>query len=256
METRSSIYSNAGARIMSSRGGNHNIAMELFRAALECLRANERREPDADNWEESIHGQAESGSNAIFRRAEMHLLHLDDYTTLETDEPSILELGRVPFAQPLQDSTRRHMNVLIAPIQGNGYHPFVYAYPFHLSEHDHMLPQVKSCLIVFNMGLIHQLLNRPSRVVESFYGLALSMISGVPETPDTILVRLALSNNLGVWSFDIGDGELMCTCIESLARLLGSASYQHVEINSMTLIGFQTNIREMLSPADGGSPAA
>jgi hypothetical protein len=59
METRSSIYSNAGARFMSSRGGNHNIAMELFRAALECLRANERPEPDADNWEESIHGHAE-----------------------------------------------------------------------------------------------------------------------------------------------------------------------------------------------------
>jgi hypothetical protein len=63
METRASIYSNVGVRIMATRGGDHtgNIAVELFRIALECLRSNEGTASGADNRDESMQDQSEVG---------------------------------------------------------------------------------------------------------------------------------------------------------------------------------------------------
>jgi hypothetical protein len=62
----------------------------------------------------------------MFRHAELHVQHVEGSTTPETDEP-IVELGSVPFAQSHHDSTRRHLNVVIDPIQSSRYNPFVHA---------------------------------------------------------------------------------------------------------------------------------
>jgi hypothetical protein len=262
MEDLSSAYNNAGARIMETRGGNRAVALELFRAALECMRLTERQELAAmandllqDPIPEDDDDQTVSASEDCLRRADMIMRDLDSYLVPGQDQPSA-ERESASFAAPLQDSTSSHINAIILPIRSRGYDPYVYARPFCFSTDNLVLPHIRSGMIVFNLGLAHQVMNTASLLASNFYELSASMVSSMPLTLDTILLRLALLNNLGVWSFENGDGESMCTCMEHMDVLVETARGIGSRLDPAVFNGMRDNIHELLAPSHGGSPAA
>jgi hypothetical protein len=261
MEDLSSAYNNAGTRIMETRGGNRAVALELFRAALECMRLTERQElaAMANDLEDPVPEEDDdltvSASEDCLRRADMILRDLDSFLVPGQDQPSA-EGGSASFTTPLQDSPSNHINALIVPIRSRGYDPYVYARPFCFSTDTLVLPHIRSGMIVFNLGLAHQAINRESLLASNFYELSASMVSSMPLTLDTVLLRLALLNNLGVWSFENGDGESMCTCMEHMEVLVETARDIGSRMDPAVFNGIRENIQELLAPSHGGSPAA
>ena len=104
-------------------------------------------------------------------------------------------------------------NVILRSFRG--YEPYLYRIPFHLPGNEvtpasldiSQAAQSISCRIVFNLGLIHQTVCRTSCKVASFYEIAATLLSSLPsEFADngemgeiTVLLRIAILNNFGVW---------------------------------------------------------
>jgi hypothetical protein len=161
--------------------------------------------------------------------------------------------------------------------QGACYEPYLYTKPFVIAEADStsmtsspqntvQTSQSISCQIVFNLGLIHQMVCRTSCKVASFYEIAATLLSSLPSTmldddvATMMLLRIAILNNFGVWCFENGEGESMMNSFEQLVdtihedhdALSGSSSI----IDPSIMRGVQANIQAFLTPHDNVSLAA
>ena len=150
-----------------------------------------------------------------------------------------------------------------------GYEPYLYRIPFLLpgspvtsaSMQSPQLTQSISCRIVFNLGLIHQTLCRTSCKVASFYEIAATLLSSLPaEFVDsremaamTVLLRIAILNNFGVWCYENGEGESM---MNSFEQLVDTLEEDQELIDPSVVQGVRANIEAFLIPNNGASLAA
>lgn len=251
---RSAMYNNAGVRMMEVA---HNfVALELFRGALESKLAFER-------FRRPMLNIIEQGDNVpVLRcvtpdlpdslsRAEMHLMNLDNYLSqanlVEQSGTHDLIIDRLDEgATVLADCTT-------LPLQHQGRDPFIFQTPFKIPENEPVVTQIASSVIVFNLGLVHQCMSRTSPKTASFYEISAALLASMPETSDTLLLRIALLNNFGVWSLENGDSGSMRTCMEHLSIAMEE---EGSSIDSATRDGIRSNIFWFLMPSTSGSPAA
>jgi hypothetical protein len=158
-------------------------------------------------------------------------------------------------------------NVVLSSYRG--YDPYLYRIPFLLPGNDvtsssqdaSLEAQSISCRIVFNLGLIHQTLSRTSCKVASFYEIAATLLSSLPsEFTDshdmavtTVLLRIAILNNFGVWCYEKGEGESMTNSFE---QLLDTLDEDQDLIDPSVVQGVRSNIQAFLTPNNGASLAA
>jgi hypothetical protein len=149
------------------------------------------------------------------------------------------------------------------PVQCRGYSPYLYTAPFRFSSDNTQagsmaVAPLNSSFIVFNLGLVHQLMDRTSPKASSMYEISATLLASVPESPETLRLCLALYNNFGVWCFENGIGEAMRECMELLSLALEKVekegdSLMWMEEDSQAM---RSNIDWLLTPPNGGSPAA
>lgn len=167
--------------------------------------------------------------------------------------------------QPLDQVQHQQLYVsgpLVVPTLERGYEPYLYKTFFHVPDHSESI-YISSSYIVFNMGLAHHLDRRIAPHSANYYEIAASMLSiDATLTPDTLLLRMALLNNLGVWCYENGEGDSMRTYMEELSLILTN---ENVEGNTVVtsqsgseafFVGIRSNIQWLLTPLNGGSPAA
>jgi hypothetical protein len=158
-------------------------------------------------------------------------------------------------------------NVILSSFRG--YEPYLYRIPFLLpgnevtsaSQEVTEAAQSISCRIVFNLGLIHQTVCRTSCKVASFYEIAATLLSSLPsefaDSSDmaaiTVLLRIAILNNFGVWCYENGEGESMMNSFEQLVDTLDE---DQDLIDPSVLRGVRANIQAFLTPNNGASLAA
>jgi hypothetical protein len=147
-------------------------------------------------------------------------------------------------------------DTITVPAQSRGYDPYIYRIPFQIPE-EPLSTQIISSIIVFNLGLVHQLASRESSKAAAFFEISAALLASLPESRETLLLRMVLLNNFGVWCFENGDGESMRTCMEHLTIALQDAMQdQTLAIDESTVEGIRSNIQGLLTPLHGGSPAA
>jgi hypothetical protein len=204
---RSAIYNNAGVRMMGV--ANENVALELFRGALESKLAFERCQMPLVN----ISGQGEVVQRCVtpdlpvcLNRAEMHLGNLDTYLSQENSVEH-RSIHHDLLIERLEEGASEMDDGMTVPLQCRGYDPFICKAPFEIPENEAVITQITSSVIVFNLGLVHQCMCRTSPKAASFYEISAALLASIPETSDTLLLRISLLNNFGVWSFENGDGD-------------------------------------------------
>jgi hypothetical protein len=235
---RSATFNNAGA--LAFANGHKSVALELFRGALESKLAFERAHPPT-----STSPQVESRSRErcvtpeSVLRAEGHLSRMDLYSTPNhNDEPyPVLEIAQEPAI----------------PYDIQGFEPYLWQQPFQLSTTSSASSQVTSAIIVYNLGLIHQIASRTSAKAAAFYEISAALVASEDPTADSALLRVALMNNFGVWSFINGEGEALGTCMEHLSMVLREP---HPMVDADVERNVQRNVQWFLAPPNGGSPAA
>jgi hypothetical protein len=204
------------------------------------------------------------------------------------------------------DTTAGTAGVTTVPFEHRGcFAPYLYAHPFDIpittstsspfpTMTNHMSDMVIGSIIVYNLGLVHQLMHRNSKQAASLYELSAYLLTDLPKSNDTLLLRTALLNNFGVWCLENGDGESMLTCMEYLSMALSSVSdtvavqpkpvadssvvsastdstghsnddtaivhdpsQPHSQfLNAAVVQGMRSNIEHILTPHHGSSPAA
>lgn len=255
MSDRSATFNNAGVRIMAL--GNQLVALELFRGALESKLAYERNQRPSVSDQGIIQRCVTPDPPDCLDRAEVHLANLDSY--LGQPQHSSPEQHRHPSAQDqlishLQDGSDILDDTITVPRQSRGYDPYVYMTPFEIPDQP-TSTQITSSVVVFNLGLIHHAMSRTSPKTAAFYEISAALLASMPESPNTLLLRIALLNNFGVWCYENGDGESMRTCMEHLAVAVNDEGSCSI-VDSAVKQGVQSNIQWLLTPLDGGSAAA
>jgi hypothetical protein len=263
MEDRSSIFNNAGVSILLMENGNENVALELFRGALESKLAFERRQLVIDEFAANRHDLPQcpsplsEGSPELMMgsarpdclvQAEMHVQNLETYLSCAAPTE--------PSTGSTADSSTTADGMISVPRQSRGYDPFLYKTPMQIPDGSRWA-QLTSSMIVFNLGLVHQMVSRESSAAAVFYEIAVSLLPHMASTsPDELLLRAALLNNFGVWCFENGDGECMRICMEQLAIAMEEFDRELVALDTTTLQGLRLNVQWLLTPLNGGSPAA
>jgi hypothetical protein len=254
MEDRSAIYNNAGVRVILANVGNHVAALELFGGALEAKRTTEM-----------THGAPQPQDSTTrpppldcVRRAEVHLQSLSSYlTSTSTSSQQALSVGELhEILHQHGSSINAGSDMITVPLSSRGYDPYLYKIPFRISDDQQESPLLSSSAIVFNMGLVHQMISRTGQKTADFYAIAASILSIPPLLSDTLLIRIALLNNLGVWCFENGEGGSMRTCMEQLSIVTSEEEAEASALDAGVLAGVRSNIQWLLNPLNGGSPAA
>jgi hypothetical protein len=231
---RSLVFNNAGARALSH--GHKAVALELFRGALETKLAFERQNPPGGTTHTEPVERCITPECVL--RAESHLSHMDEYSTQ----------NEVEELTPVLDS----VDDAIIPFADRGYDPYVYALPFQLPSAS-ASTQLTSAIIVFNLGLVHQIASRTSAKAAAFYEIAAALLASEAPSPESVVLRVAMLNNFGVWSYENGDGESLRTCMEHLSNVLQQA---RPSLDQQVEDSIKRNIDWLLTPPNGGSPAA
>ena len=247
---------NAGVLALSN--GHVRAALDFFRGALETKLAYERMHPpmdvdestgvtdNEDLWEQG--GRPEGNEGPVMERcvtpdcvirAENHLSNLDYFRTQreDTETSPVLEEGCL---EP------------VIPYESRDFNPYLYLKPFELSRNP-ASTQLTSAIIVFNLGIVHHKGSRTSTKAAAFYEIAAALLSTEPVGDDNMLLRVAMMNNFGVWCFENGDGESLRTCMERLSTVLQNSGHS---IETSVEQQVQRNISWLLTPPNGGSPAA
>lgn len=231
-----------------------SVALELFRGALESKLAFERcQRPllDITDHGEVVQRCVTPDLPDCLNRAEMHLVNLDTYLSQASsvEHPSTHDV----LIARLEEGASVLDDRMVVPLQCRGYNPFIYASPFPIPESESVTTQIASSAIVFNLGLVHQCMSRTSIKTASFYEISAALLASIPETSETLLLRIALLNNFGVWSFENGDGDSMRTCMEHLSIAMEE---EGSSIDHAIQDGVRSNILWLLTPLNGGSAAA
>jgi hypothetical protein len=297
MANRSIDFNNTAVRLMrvedqSSTGNvvNPLVALDMFQGALEVLLDETRRLDDQERQGHEDHrpneGEVDPASceepvptptptaperpvtqetlNCV-QRAELHLETINAYfaeQSLTGDNPI---LPPSLMVQARHDNSRDVRDAIVVPVRSRGYNPYLYKIPFTIAQPMDEDSHLNGSIIVYNIGLAHQLLDSGSVVAPVFYQKAAALLSSVPMlspiSNDTLLLRLSLVNNYGVSCAENGDGETMRTCMEQLARSLdeheSTEAYEDgVLVDATIRDGFRSNIQHLLTPSHGGSPVA
>jgi len=197
--------------------------------------------------------------------ADEHLAHLDDYIRAATSTDSVstsaeplLVGGTIEYQRQVQQQQQSSTSsTTVVPVESRGYNPFICRTPFAIPESDTVPSrnrQYHSAVIVYNLGISHQWFSRYSPKAAAFFEISAALLSsGGGTTEESFLLRICLLNNFGVWCFENGDGDAMRTSLEHLALVLDEQpQLEHSEM----VRGMRTNIRFLLTPLNGGSPAA
>jgi tetratricopeptide (TPR) repeat protein len=241
MADRSRAYNNAGVACLES--GREEIALDLFRGALEAKLSYERSQ-------QSYH--VETNQRCVtpdcLSTAEDHLANLPSYLRQPSPEPS-------PQGVEPMSSSRAPTTTDLVPLESRGYIPYLYAQPFAFQSNS-TSTQLTSAIIVFNLGLVYQLMGRSAQKAAAFYEISAALLANEPDFIDTTctLVRIAMMNNFGVWCYENGEEESLRTCMERLAVVLDCSAGTTMTMEVQE--GVRSNIRLFTAPPSGASPAA
>jgi hypothetical protein len=247
------LFINAGARLLSTAHADELllIALELFRGALESKLALQR-----GGAASVMQGQAPdtaAASNAI-ERATLHLQNLDFYLSPSHKTVTNHVDGGI--------DGQRMSSVTTVPPRERGFEPFVCKMPYFIPEDQPVSITLLSCAIVYNIGLVHQWMDRHSPKTAEFYTIAAMLLMNDPvlaaDYHGTLHLRLALLNNFGVWCYEHGVGDSMRTCMEHLAMALDRQEQKGRDsiVDAGLVQCFRFNIQCLLAPLNGASPAA
>jgi hypothetical protein len=265
-------FNNAGVIILQSDEAkyHYDVALDLFRGALEtklALEFAQKRFPIATDTShndltfllQTIERQVFPSPEAteVIQRAVVHLDHLNLYLTPTPKPPDNVPESRQPI------ETVRSLQLLFAPsstvvppLASQGYQPYLCTFPFFVAE-DSAFSAVASSVIVYHLGLVHQLMERHSVKASDFYTISAALLASEVQTRATILLRISLLNNFGVWCFENGDGESMRVCMEHLSTVLqGEENEDGCLIEAKIIASLRRNILWLLTPPIGVSPAA
>ena len=254
MSDRSATFNNAGVRMMDV--GNQYVALELFRGALESKLSFERNQRPQGTEGGIVQRCVTPDPPDCINRAEDHLANLNTY--LSQAHPVENQSSQDLLILQLQNGANVVADTMSVPLQSRGYDPYIHMTPFEIPV-EPVSTQITSSVIVFNLGLVHHALSRTSPKTAAFYEISAALLASMPETPDTALLRVALLNNFGVWCFENGDGESMRSCMEHLSIAIEGDNEESSNcpiIDSIVKQGVRSNIQWLLTPLNGGSPAA
>jgi hypothetical protein len=248
---------NTGVRLLMI--GNYLKAMEHFRDALVLKLDYERRMPESKDFDSD-------DENVI----EIMMMYDHEESTQEeyrcvTPEPSKNENHVSPPNMSNNSTTHSTFNTCenndpvylpsdtsIVPLgdsnTATNYLPYLCTNPLLLSEAFHLDPSessspetdeaasvMMSCIIIFNLGLTHHLLNRSSFQAMIFYKIAASLLSSsssssflvpiisntTPTSSSELLLRIVLLNNYAVWCYENHQQrDIMSLCFHQLVELL------------------------------------
>jgi hypothetical protein len=139
------------------------------------------------------------------------------------------------------------------PYETQGYSPYICQRPFELPLNRTTSTQLTSAAIIFNLGLVHQVVSKASAKATAFYEIAAALLSSEDSSGESALLRVALMNNYGVLSYLNGEGEALALCMEHLSTVLREP---HPVIDTEIERNIHRNINWFLTPLNGGSPAA
>jgi len=214
-------------------------------------------------------------------RAESHLSNLSRYSTpLDESERRMLAAangGDEASASAIEEG----ISDPVIPYANRDFNPYIYLRPFPLPSQQQQqqqqqqrgssppedsisATQITSAVIVFNLGLVHHHASRRSAKAAAFYEISAALLSAEPISRSTVLLRVAIMNNFGVWCYENGNdnGETLRTCMEHLSTVLDYARRLDNGIDGTSVIdrdveeSVTNNINYIITPPNGGSPAA
>lgn len=210
--------------------GNELVAFDLFCGALQSKLNNAL--------------QANLPPDETIMRAESHILNFCSHVAASRNAEGIIRHPVVPKEEHGSDEE------LGVPLQSRGYEPFLIQEAFMIP--DNASTQLACSTIVFNLGLLHHSACRTSQRAAEFYEISSGLLAMVQGSSATLPLRIALLTNFGVWCYEMGIGGPMRSCMEHLEESLREVQ----PVDSPTHRGLSANIRELLIPSQGASPAA
>lgn len=262
---RSRVFNNAGARMMMT--GNYSMALDLFRGALESKLARERFLHPARGGDMlfATNRCVTPDSMITAQGQRSPPSHEDPAEVEEEAQEEVFDASsREQTQQPtesvapgvVEETAVLHGNSV--PEESRGFSPFLYPRPFEIPDGgtgSSSSSELTSAVIIFNLGLVHQRMNRNSSRAGAFYEISAALLASTSDLSESaIMLKIALLNNFGVWCYENGDGANLQTCMEHLSNI--------VERTSVSLLdqevteGIRANICWLLTPPNGGSPAA
>ena len=236
LSQRSIDFNNAGVRCVET--GEHRIAWDLFKGALEVKLAIERTgEAHAD-----IH--AYRNSNMYIDRAEAHLTNIK---LLKMDK----QLMAAPQGEESETSPRLQSIATWERFSTDPslYTPFLFTDPVVLGEDPNITTRRESAAIIFNLALTEHLKTRCSEQAISLYELSMTLLAG-----DSVdLLGISLMNNIGVWCYENGD---LAGCAKCMGHLVNFTNALSSELDRDQREGVQSNILWLAQPPFTASPAA
>ena len=200
-------YNEAG--VAAVHLGALRCAWDLFKGALEIRRS----QGVDDNIDTSVSFEDCLKDNKFVQRAE-EKLRAFEYKGL-TEQPLKQTHTSSSFEYPNRTVSSEDEDALFLSSD-----PFSLAVVQGLPEP--MATRLTVVVLIFNMALTTQLMNRSSRAVLSFYELASRTLHPVRYTP----LELALINNMGVWCAENHEVESAQRCMQHLFVILGSSRDQ------------------------------
>ncbi len=112
---------------------------------------------------------------------------------------------------------------------------------------------ISIAMMMFNLALVHQTMDRASHKAYLIYQLALTLLSALPPPTDSqaLLLHVAVLNNYGVWCYENLEYSSSVTCIEELLDMFDE-SYSGdndvtLTLNSSIKRGIFYNVRAVLN---------
>lgn len=242
---RTTLFNNAGVRFCEAR--TYQVALDMFQAALEetaLFARTTTAQPDDDDDGDDGAVAASSASRVVIT-AENHLSNIETillFSFLSTEaehgaRSSSSSTGEASAATAAATTTVGPSNQQ-GSNSSNRRRPYLYEHPIALRGNCSSM-QLIAAIVVFNLGLAHHLRRASSPKARRFYEIAKALIVVMADdngnyrthqeitttTSDddvllTILLQVAVTNNLGVWSYENGHNPVASECLHRLESLL------------------------------------
>jgi hypothetical protein len=236
------------------RRKDYRAAWDLYKASLEDILSIERAA------KQRFEAQGESNlpeCNPYIQKAES-MLAASNIPSTDSIEDAILYVGSIT------ETNRREVV--------SKFDFYIYSIPFHIRSEKFVSPnlshqayrQLQSAKVIFNLAMVEQTLDRKSDNVVSLYKLASTLLDN---SEDSILVWIAMLNNMGVWCYHNGDYDASQCCMEHLLPKFHQAKEEFERTdslkNSVSHLDLQMayrmmahNIKIVLRPPGAASAAA
>lgn len=255
--------------------GHFQAALDLFRGALE-LKMNSAV---ALAREDAVSISAPPTS--CIAKAEHHMSNLSEYLS----ENSTVTI--VPTTSSRECLGSENDDKIVIPLSCRESDPYLYRTPFAIPEipassspvetdpNDMVCfsTQLTCCMIIFNLALLHHIVDMTPYPTMHFYDLANTLLlscddgdAGEEEEvavvfeseKQMLLLRLAIYNNYSVCGYENCDSECMVVYMEFLDQILNTDPTMETidAIDPFVIHGIQSNIQSILKPEHGNSAAA